>query len=66
MKIRVNAADHEAPAEATVADLIAQLGMNPKFVAVELNQQLAPRKRHAEIRLTEGDEVEIVTLVGGG
>lgn len=59
---------------ATVADLVAWLGLAgtqapgipaPGF-AVELNGALAPRRRFAEQRLSEGDRIEIVTLVGGG
>jgi thiazole synthase len=50
----------------TIADLIQQLGYNPQRVAVEVNQELVPRPRHAEHPLHSGDAVEIVTLVGGG
>jgi len=31
-----------------------------------VNLELVPRSRHAERRLEPGDEVEVVTLVGGG
>lgn len=50
----------------TVASLLVRLEKNPKFLAVERNRELVPRTRHAECVLCEGDEVEIVTLVGGG
>jgi thiamine biosynthesis protein ThiS len=51
---------------ATVADLLAELERPAKQVAVELNQELAPRGRHAELVLQAGDRVEIFTFVGGG
>jgi thiamine biosynthesis protein ThiS len=51
---------------ATVAELLAQLELNPRQVAVEVNLQLVPRARHAERPLAAGDRVEVVTLVGGG
>jgi thiamine biosynthesis protein ThiS len=35
-------------------------------VAVELNRQLVPRAQFAQRMLAEGDELEVVTLVGGG
>jgi len=50
----------------TVARLIAALEMQPRFLAVERNFELVPRTRHAECILEEGDQLEIVTLVGGG
>lgn len=51
---------------ATVADLLVRLGVASQAVAVEVNLDLVPRAQHAEVRLTEGDRVEVVTLVGGG
>jgi thiamine biosynthesis protein ThiS len=33
---------------------------------VEVNRQLVRRVHHGETRLSEGDTVEVVTLVGGG
>lgn len=51
---------------ATVADLLEQLKMNPKFLAVELNRQVVPRAEHQRTKLSANDRIEIVTLVGGG
>ena len=51
---------------ATIAGLLGQLGIEPRLVAVERNEQLVPRRRHAETLLESGDRIEIVTLVGGG
>ncbi|HEY1376078.1 MAG TPA: sulfur carrier protein ThiS [Gemmataceae bacterium] len=65
-KITVNQEPHPLPQPATVAALIAQLGMDPRRVAVEVNRDVVPRSRHAEHELRSGDAVEIVTLVGGG
>ncbi|MBX3440923.1 MAG: sulfur carrier protein ThiS [Planctomyces sp.] len=50
----------------TVATLLDQLELPWKFVAVERNRSLVPRREHAGCLLAEGDELEIVTLVGGG
>ena len=54
------------PERLTVAGLIAQLELQPKFVAVERNLQVVPQREHAACQLVAGDRVEIVTLVGGG
>lgn len=66
MTISLNGAETDVPDGATVADMLRQLGKDPKFLAVERNLELVPRKTHAEVVLQPGDRVEIVTLVGGG
>ena len=66
MKIQVNGEEREVPAESTVADLLAQLQLEPRGLAVERNMELVPRASHAETMLAEGDRLEVVTLVGGG
>lgn len=50
----------------TVSALLAELGLEPRHVAVEVNLELVPRAQHAARPLAEGDQLEIVTLVGGG
>ncbi|HEX4622024.1 MAG TPA: sulfur carrier protein ThiS, partial [Myxococcaceae bacterium] len=51
---------------ATVAGLLASLSIEPTGVAVEVNQQIVRRARHAEHHLRHDDRIEIVTFVGGG
>jgi sulfur carrier protein len=64
--ILFNGEPREVPAGISVAELLAQHQVSPKHVAVEVNLQVVPRLRHAEHVLREGDQVEVVTLVGGG
>ena len=66
MNIILNGQTREVPAGSTVADLIHSLEIEPRYVAVERNRELIPRARHSEQQLEDGDELEIVTLVGGG
>lgn len=66
MNVIVNGTPRELQEEATVADLLTQLGFRPEQVAVEVNRELVPRSRHGSHRLQPGDAVEVVTLVGGG
>jgi len=66
VNILLNGEPREEPAELTVAQLLARLEMPLRGIAVELNQQVVPRSRHAEQKLREGDRIEIVSLVGGG
>ncbi len=65
--LTINGEPRSFPAAAlTVADLLRQLGKDPKALAVEVNRTLVPRADHAARPLRDGDAVEIVTLVGGG
>ena len=66
MRVTINGTEHTLEEGLTIAQLLVQLGKNPKFLAVERNYELVPRTKHAESLLAEGDTVEIVTLVGGG
>lgn len=66
MRVTINGAVHTLDEGLTIAQLLVQLGKNPKFLAVERNFELVPRTKHAERPLAEGDVLEIVTLVGGG
>ncbi len=66
MEVTVNGEPKQVQPGATVADLLAELGLNPKYLAVERNLLLVPRGEHAACALSAGDRLEIVTLVGGG
>jgi thiamine biosynthesis protein ThiS len=66
LEIIVNGETQEVSPGTTVAALVAELGLKPRYVAVERNDTLVPRARHAECTLADGDRLEIVTLVGGG
>jgi len=66
VRILVNGEARELAGGSTVADCVASLGLRPEQVAVERNRELVPRPLHATTPLAEGDELEVVTLVGGG
>lgn len=66
VEIRVNGQPREIEAGTTVAGLLDLLAMQPRLLAVERNFELVPRTSHAACLLEAGDEIEIVTLVGGG
>ncbi len=66
MNIKVNGEDREVPGDTTVAALLPMLGIEGGRVAVELNREIVPKSEHGTHVLTEGDQLEIVTMVGGG
>ncbi len=65
MTITVNGEKRELATGVTVAQLLEQLKLAPRNVAVELNRRLL-RSELYETALKDGDAVEIVTFVGGG
>ena len=66
MEIIINGESHQVAEAITVAELLVELELGTKYVAVEVNRQLVPRQEHVEHRLNSADRLEIVTLVGGG
>jgi sulfur carrier protein len=66
MQVVVNGTAREVTEGATIAGLLATLGLDQRRVAVELNEQVVPRARHPETVLKPSDRIEIVTFVGGG
>lgn len=65
MRISVNGQERETAAR-DIAALIAELDLDPRKVAIELNLAIVPRSLHAGTPLSDGDRVEIVQFVGGG
>jgi sulfur carrier protein len=66
MKLTVNGKPVELPDGSTVSALLVHLALEPARVAVERNQDVVPRRTWAEAHLAEGDQIEVVTFVGGG
>jgi sulfur carrier protein len=65
MLVKVNGEARELPEGETVTSLIARYQLTPEKVAIELNRRLLRGERY-DTALKQGDEVEIVTFVGGG
>jgi len=66
MHIQLNGQAHQLDDGATLAQLVEQLELSGKRIAIEVNDELVPRSEHAQQRLAEGDRVEIVQAIGGG
>lgn len=50
----------------TVAELIAQMSLDTRKVAIERNLAIVPRSQHVSAQLNDGDVIEIVEFIGGG
>lgn len=66
MKLKVNGEKREVPEGLTVETLLSHLEVRGSRVAVEKNRTIVPKADHAGTALSEGDELEIVSFVGGG
>ena len=65
-RVTVNGEERALPDGATVASLLADLGLAERKVAIERNLEIVPRSLYADTRLAPGDRLEVVTFVGGG
>jgi sulfur carrier protein len=64
--ITVNGENRAAKPDATVVDLLRELGLDAGRVAIERNLEILPRPKWQDTRVTAGDRYEIVQFVGGG
>lgn len=64
--MRVNGKDIELKRCMTLAEFLAEHNYRTELVAVERNGQIVPRAEFGAVVLQDGDELEIVSFVGGG
>ena len=66
MIIFVNGQETQVSNGHTAHDLLLDLGLERRPVAVEVNKEVIPRALLPDRLLREHDQIEVVTLVGGG
>ncbi|WP_031434314.1 sulfur carrier protein ThiS [Methylomarinum vadi] len=66
MKISVNGETKEYAESTSVADVVADLGLTGKRIAVELNKEILPFDQYNAKSLQDNDRLEIVQAIGGG
>jgi sulfur carrier protein len=64
--LQVNGKPYQCEPQTQLPQMLEQLGLNPRLVAVEYNGEILPRQNWEETKLQAGDRLEIVTIVGGG
>ncbi|NEO29598.1 MAG: thiamine biosynthesis protein ThiS [Symploca sp. SIO3C6] len=64
--LQVNGKSQHCSPQTALPQLLEQLGLNPRLVAVEYNGEILHRQFWFETKMQEGDKLEIVTIVGGG
>ena len=66
IKIKVNGKFKSIPDNYKISDLVKELKIPLKKVAIELNQEIIDKKRTSKINLKKNDNIEIVHFIGGG
>ena len=66
IQIVVNGSGQSHAGPLTVGDLLQEMALAGKKIAVERNCEIVPRAAHAATLLADGDRLEIVVAVGGG
>lgn len=66
VRVTLNGAPREFPAPLTFEQLLHELSLAGRRLAVERNGEIVPRSAFAAARLADGDRIEVVMAVGGG
>ncbi len=66
IELQINGESQTYPIGTILPDLLAQIGLNPRLVAVEYNGEILPRQFWDTTTVQTGDRLEIVTIIGGG
>jgi len=67
LNLKINGKQVEVPESIkTVAELLTHLGLDTKIVVVERNTDILTKEDHQSASVFDGDQIEIVTFVGGG
>lgn len=66
IRIFLNGAPRDLSAPITFTQLLDDLALAGRRLAIERNGEIVPRSRFGEARVAEGDRIEVVVAVGGG
>ncbi|HEU0070764.1 MAG TPA: sulfur carrier protein ThiS [Alphaproteobacteria bacterium] len=66
MQVTINGETRPIAAAQSVQALLADLGLDTRKVAVELNLEIVPRSAYGATQVGDGDKLEIVHFIGGG
>lgn len=66
IELQVNGETRTCSPQMTLPQLLVQMGLNPRLLAVEYNGEILHRQFWDETEIKADDRLEIVTIVGGG
>lgn len=62
----MNGKEREVQSGLSVHELVESFDLNPLLIVVELNREILARDQFKDVRISDGDAVELVHFVGGG
>ena len=66
IKIRINGKINKIDGKTKLSNLVKNLKVPLKKVAIELNREIVDKKKLNKITLQANDKIEIVHFIGGG
>ena len=66
ISVQINGETHNFARALSLPELLEQIQMNPRLIAVEYNGEILHRQYWSNTQMQTGDVLEIVTIVGGG
>ncbi len=66
MRVKINGQDMDVRDEITVRELLRELKIEDKTMAVAINLQVVKKEDWDSRKIKENDRVEFLTFVGGG
>jgi len=66
LDVTVNGKSSTLTEPVSVSQLIQDMGLQGKRIAIEINGEIVPASKHSSVQLSNGDNVEIVGAIGGG
>jgi thiamine biosynthesis protein ThiS len=64
--VAINGTPRQVARDATLLEVLAALGLDPRLVVVEHNRRIVRRPALGDVRVAPGDAIELVHFVGGG
>ena len=65
MRVIVNQVEYDLPSQSMITDALSVIDAKPPY-AVAVNLNFVPKAKHAEFRLNENDQIEVIAPVTGG
>ncbi len=65
MNIHLNG-EQKSVTATNIAELVCELGMENRMIAIERNLEVIPKSRYEQTELNNDDRIEVVHMIGGG
>lgn len=66
LNITVNGTPTQIERAMPIDELLRTVEVPKNYLAVEVNEEVVAKEDHSEVIVRDGDQIEVVTLVGGG